>query len=270
VTRYTGGFSIQLCLMVEVTHFPSRRLQITESKTVLGQKKVSKEDRMRETMSLDIAMEMLQRAALQTEVLSCIVLGNLPTSPSRVAALSSSSGRAARGSAAAVSPAVGRVHSREGVYSRSASANRMQTTTRRSAPHTPAAPTTPNRLRSSAGAGNSPDSHTTTPPRPGWRLDSIRRTPTGAIDSTPLTGGLKRSTSRSSAGYSSGGKISDGQRTLYPTTPLESLLNDPAAVHSLVGNIDNYCSCCRMKLVEVQSLRSIRVKHSKCHNCIHR
>jgi hypothetical protein len=225
---------------------------------------------MRETMSLDIAMEMLQKAALQTEVLSCIVLGNLPTSPGRVAALSSSSGRAVRSGTVAVSPAAGSAHRRDGVYSRSASANRMQTTTRRSAPHTPAAPTTPNRLRGIVGTGSSPVSYATTPPLAGWRLDSIRRTPTGAIDSTPLTGGLKRSTSRSSVGNSSGGKISDGQRTLYPTTPLESLLNDPAAVHSLVGNIDNYCSCCRMKLVEVRSLRSIRAKHSKCHNCIHR
>jgi hypothetical protein len=251
-------------------HFHTRRLQITESKTVLGQRKVTKEDRMRETMSLDIAMEMLQKAALQSEVLSCIVLGNLPTSPSRVAALSSPGGRAVRGGAPAASIGAGGAHRRDGVYSRSASANRMQTTTRRSTPHTPAAPTTPNRLRGSVGTGGSPDSHTTTHPVTGWRLDYIRRTPTGAIDSTPLTGGLKRSTSRSSVGYSSGGKISDGQRTLYPTTPLESLLNDPAAVHSLVGNIDNYCSCCRMKLVEVQSLRSIRAKHSKCHNCIHR
>jgi hypothetical protein len=225
---------------------------------------------MRETMSLDIATEMLQKAALQSEVLSCIVLVNLPTSPSRVAALSSSSGRGARGGAAAASPAAGSAHSRNSVYSRSASATPKQTTTRRSTPHTPAAPTTPNRLRGSVGTGSSPDSYTMSPPLTGWRLDSIRRTPTGAIDSTPLTGGLKRSTSRSSVGNSSGGKITDGQRTLYPTTPLESLLNDPAAVHSLVGNIDNYCSCCRMKLVEVQSLWSIRAKHSKCHNCIHR
>jgi hypothetical protein len=225
---------------------------------------------MRETMSLDITMEILQRAALQSEVLSCIVLGNLPTSPSRIAALSSPGGRAVRSGAAAASAAADSAHSRDSVYSRSASATRMQTTAGRSAPHTPAALTTPNRLRGRVGTGSGPDSHTTTPPRPGWRLDSIRRTPTGAIDSTPLTGGLKRSTSRSSVGYSSGGKVSDGQRTLYPTTPLESLLNDPAAVHSLVGNIDNYCSCCRMKLVEVQSLRCIRAKHSKCHNCIHR
>jgi hypothetical protein len=225
---------------------------------------------MRETMSLDIATEMLQKAALQSEVLSCIVLGNLPTSPSRIAALSSPGGRAVRSGAAAASAAADSAHNRDGVYSRSASAARTQATTRRSAPHTPAAPTTPNRLRGSVGTGSSPVSYATTPPLAGWRLDSIRRTPTGAIDSTPLTGGLKRSTSRSSVGYSSGGTISDGQRTLYLTTPLESLLNDPAAVHSLVGNIDNYCSCCRMKLVEVQSLRSIRAKHSKCHNCIHR
>ena len=101
----------------------------------------------------------------------------------------------------------------------------------------------------------------------GWAMDSIRRTPTGAINSTPLTGALRRTPNTTSITNPS--TPTPGQRLLLSVSPIDSLMRDPAAVHSLVGNVDNYCTCCRSKLVEVQSLRSIRKKHSQCRNCIH-
>lgn len=196
------------------------------------------QQRLREEISLRVTTELLQKAALETELLGCIVLGNDAHAPAFSSPQGSQSGR--------LTPGSDRGDSRVLSTNRSRSAGRPVW-------HGPG-----------GGSGNGVGSGSRI--ISGWTADSIRRTPSGAIDSTPLTGRLKRT---SPAANPTPGLV-DGQRVLFPTSPIGALMKHPAAVQSLVGNIDNYCSCCRTKLVQVSSLKRIRNKHSQCKNCVHR
>jgi hypothetical protein len=208
-----------------------------ESRAVLEESEHS-EQRLREEISLRITAELLQKAALETEILGCIVLGNDAPAPVLASPQGSQSGR--------LTPGSDRGEARALSDSRSRSAGRPVW-------HGPGSSSTSAIIGGSGGRISS-----------GWTAESIRRTPSGAIDSTPLTGRLKRTSPAPTPG------LVDGQRVLFPTSPISSLMKLPAAVQSLVGNIDNYCSCCRTKLVQVSSLKSLRNKHSQCKNCVHR
>ena len=102
---------------------------------------------------------------------------------------------------------------------------------------------------------------------PGVRMDLIRRTPTGVIDGAPLTSTLRRNHHSSS---SSNSQVVERRNLFSTNTVIEELLKNPSAVHSLAGNIDNYCACCRTKLVDIQSQHSAHKKHMHCKHCIYR
>lgn len=91
---------------------------------------------------------------------------------------------------------------------------------------------------------------------PGVRMDLIRRTPTGVI-------ALRRN-------YHSSREAAERRNLFSTNTVIEELLKNPSAVHSLAGNIDNYCACCRTKLVDIQSQHSAHKKHMHCKHCIYR
>ena len=103
---------------------------------------------------------------------------------------------------------------------------------------------------------------------PGVRMDLIRRTPTGVIDGAPLASTLWRNHHSSSS--SSNSQVVERRNLFSTNTVIEELLKNPSAVHSLAGNIDNYCACCRTKLVDIQSQHSAHKKHMHCKHCIYR
>lgn len=140
------------------------------------------------------------------------------------------------------------------------------------------------------------------------RGDSIRRTPMGTIISSPLAGALGRASSvnraskmRSTAKVElsrvntiqsrstpTGNmvvtpiKLNDGtieivastmhsSMQLFPSTPLtyDTFRRNASLVNSMLGTIDNYCNCCRTKLIDMDAQKNLKLKHSQCKNCLH-